>query len=116
MSTAATLPTTVTSSNIWMELAIVGVPKLIDVVLALVAMHEATPAITPEQIMAAVQDLVNQSNPEQVAILTKMAAFQAAHPELVAQATAPTAAAAPAINPLAAFLSAARATSTTSPR
>ena len=36
MSTVATVPAAVTS-NIWMELAIVGVPKLIDVVLALVA-------------------------------------------------------------------------------
>lgn len=73
-------PTTTSSVNAWVGIASAAIPEVAALVKALLALRKKYPALTADQVNAAVASITAESDTAFDAALAAIAADQAAHP------------------------------------
>ena len=66
--------------NPWLTIASVAIPEVVSLVKAIAALRQKYPALTAEQINAAVASITAEADTAFDDVLAKIAADQAAHP------------------------------------
>ena len=66
--------------NPWLTIASVAIPEVVDLVKAIVALRKKYPALTADQITAAVASITAESDTAFDDVLAKIAADKLAHP------------------------------------
>jgi hypothetical protein len=66
--------------NPWIQLAIVGIPEVRDILVAVFALRKRYPELTQEQVQTITAEITAQSDAGFDSALAKMAADKLAHP------------------------------------
>ena len=66
--------------NPWLTIASVAIPEVVALIKAIAALRKKYPAMTPDQINAAVASITIEADTAFDDVLAKIAADQAAHP------------------------------------